>query len=99
MPNPARPRIETIRQFLELYGDRWQLTQHRELAVYMALSRPTPTSERVIVARTIAELAAKVAAAEAPEERSEIIRHDIGGWISGPSISSSISPNPRRRAL
>jgi hypothetical protein len=59
-----RGAAATIEQFQALYGDRWQLEPHPELGVYMAVRRPTASSEHVLVARTMGELAAKVAAAE-----------------------------------
>jgi hypothetical protein len=59
-----RGAAATIDQFEELYGDRWQLEPHPELGVYMALRRRTVSSEHVLVAHTVAELAVKVAAAD-----------------------------------
>jgi hypothetical protein len=60
--------VETIGEFLHLYGERWQLEEHPAFHIYVAVHRPTPTSQHVIVAERITELAAKVAAAEAARE-------------------------------
>ena len=39
---PSLSPVDTIGQFLRLYGDRWSLTEDPELAVYVAVHRPTP---------------------------------------------------------
>jgi hypothetical protein len=62
--------VQTIAEFLHRYGDRWQLEEHPAFRVWLAVHRPTPTSEHVIVAERITELAAKVAAAEAARDLS-----------------------------
>jgi hypothetical protein len=60
--------VQTIAEFLHTYGDRWQLEEHPAFRVWLAVHRPTPTSEHVIVAEEITDLAAKIAAAEQAEQ-------------------------------
>jgi len=56
-----------VAEFIDRYGERWELQGRADLGVFIAVARPTPTASRIIAARTIQELAAKVAAAEAEQ--------------------------------
>jgi hypothetical protein len=60
--------VQTIAEFLHTYGDRWQLEEHPAFHIYVAVHRPSPTAQHVIVAEEITELAAKIAAAEQAEQ-------------------------------
>lgn len=53
-----------VARFSERFGDRWQLEGRADLGVYIAVQRPTPTAVHIIAAESIAELTAKVEAAE-----------------------------------
>jgi hypothetical protein len=46
------------------YGQRWQIRHDDEYGVWTALSRPTPASQRYLVAYDLPTLAAKLRAAQ-----------------------------------
>lgn len=46
------------------YGERWQIRHDDQYNVWTALSRPTPASQRYLVAHDLPALAAKLHAAQ-----------------------------------
>ena len=59
---PASP--PTLADLLHDHGERWQIEQHPDLYAWTAVRRPTPTALHVLAALSLAELAAKLEAAE-----------------------------------
>jgi hypothetical protein len=56
----------TMAEILEKYGATWQI-EIAEPASFIAVRRPTPTAQDVLVAHSLAELDRKLAAESGPE--------------------------------
>ena len=54
-------------EILEKYGAAWQI-EIAELASFIAVRRPTPTAQDVLVGHSLAELDRKLAAESGPGE-------------------------------
>jgi len=54
-------------EILEKYGAAWQI-EIAELASFVAVRRPTPTAQDVLVGHSLAELDRKLAAESGPGE-------------------------------
>lgn len=67
MEHPNRTSPAAIAALLVGYGTRWAIGLDFETGAWVAERRPTPTSLRIIAALAPAELAEKLAAAEAAE--------------------------------
>jgi hypothetical protein len=57
--------VDMVTALLAEYGGRWQISP--DDGVWIAVRRPTPTAMRVIAAHEAAELAEKLANAEATD--------------------------------
>ena len=56
-----------LAQVMHVYGSEWQICCDREIGVWTAVRYPTPTAQHVVVARSLSELEAKLAAAQSGE--------------------------------
>lgn len=59
----------TMAEILEKYGAAWQI-EIAEPASFIAVRRPTPTAQDVLVGHSLAELDRKLAAESAPGEEA-----------------------------
>jgi hypothetical protein len=66
-PAPGVPPGPTLAQIIAKYGTTWEIAV-AEPASLIAIRRPTPTSQDVVVAHSLAELDRKLAAESGPRE-------------------------------
>lgn len=66
-PTPGIPPVPTLAQIIARYGTTWEIAV-AEPASLIAIRRPTPTAQEVVVAHSLAELDRKLAAESGPDE-------------------------------
>jgi hypothetical protein len=66
-PTPGIPPGPTLAQIIARYGTTWEIAV-AEPASLIAIRRPTPTAQEVVVAHSLAELDRKLAAESGPDE-------------------------------
>lgn len=64
-PTPGIPPGPTLAQIIAKYGTTWEIAV-AEPASLIAIRRPTPTAQDVVVAHSLAELDRKLAAESGP---------------------------------
>jgi hypothetical protein len=65
----SSPALPTMAEILAKYGATWQI-EIAEPASFVAIRRPTPTSQELLVAHSVAELDRKLAAESSPGEQT-----------------------------
>jgi hypothetical protein len=66
-PTPRIPPGPTLAEIVIRYGPTWEIAV-TEPAILMAIRRPTPTAQEIVVAHSLAELDRKLAAESKPGE-------------------------------
>jgi hypothetical protein len=66
-PTPGIPPGPTLAEIIARYGPTWEIAV-TEPAILMAIRRPTPTAQEILVAHSLAELDRKLAAESKPGE-------------------------------
>jgi hypothetical protein len=66
-PTPGIPPGPTLAEIVARYGPTWEIAV-TEPAILMAIRRPTPTAQEIIVAHSLTELDRKLAAESKPGE-------------------------------
>jgi len=84
-PTPGIPPGPSLAQIIARYGSTWEITLV-EPASLIAIRRPTPTSQDILVAHSLAELDRKLAAESGPGE-------DVPTW------SIEVVPGPHSVAV
>ena len=66
-PTPGLPPGPTLAEIISRYSPTWEIAV-TEPAILIAIRRPTPTAQEIVIAHSLAELDRKLAAESAPDE-------------------------------
>ena len=66
-PAPGIPPGPTLAEIVARYGPTWEIAV-TEPAILMAIRRPTPTAQEIVIAHSLAELDRKLASESRPGE-------------------------------
>jgi hypothetical protein len=70
-PTPGLPPGPTLAEIIARYGPTWEIAV-TEPAILMAIRRPTPTAQEIVIAHSLAELDRKLAAESAPGKARQV---------------------------
>jgi hypothetical protein len=70
-PTPGIPPGPTLAEIIDRYSPTWEIAV-TEPAILMAIRRPTPTAQEIVIAHSLAELDRKLATESTPDEARQV---------------------------